>query len=65
LTFIGAVVELVSGGKAWPVFAWACAQAAFAFICLVLGLLGEQVRLILNMTRKTPLVIERERVNFP
>ncbi len=64
LTFIGAVVELVSGGKAWPVFAWACAQAAFAFICLVLGLLGEQVRLISDMTRQTPLVIERERVNF-
>jgi hypothetical protein len=45
--------------------AWGAAQAAFAVICLFLGLLGEQVRFISDIVRNTPLVIEKERVNFP
>ena len=32
---------------------------------LFAGLIGDQVRLIAERTRGTPLVIEKERVNFP
>lgn len=37
----------------------------FAILLVFLGLLGEQVRIISERTRHVPLVIERERVNFP
>lgn len=37
----------------------------FGLLFLFLGLLGVQVRMISDRTRGTPLVIERERVNFP
>ena len=37
----------------------------FAILLLFLGLIGEQVRLISERTRGTPLVIEAERINFP
>jgi hypothetical protein len=50
---------------AWVALQWTVAQGAFATICLFLGLIGEQVRLISEMVRNTPLVIEKERVNFP
>jgi polyisoprenyl-phosphate glycosyltransferase len=36
----------------------------FALLFLFLGMIGEQVRLISERTRATPLVVERERVNF-
>jgi hypothetical protein len=32
---------------------------------LFIGLLGEQLRLVAEMSRGVPLVIEKERVNFP
>jgi hypothetical protein len=37
----------------------------FALVFFFLGLIGEQVRLISEMVRNVPLVIEKERVNFP
>jgi len=37
----------------------------FGLLFLFLGILGVQVRLISDRTRGTPLVIERERINFP
>jgi hypothetical protein len=37
----------------------------FAVLLAFLGLLGEQVRMISERTRNVPLVIERERINFP
>jgi polyisoprenyl-phosphate glycosyltransferase len=40
-------------------------ELQFGLLFLFLGLLGVQVRLISDRTRGTPLVIERERVNFP
>jgi glycosyltransferase involved in cell wall biosynthesis len=43
----------------------AFAEAAFAFICLSLGMIGEQVRLVSEIVRNVPLVIEKERINFP
>jgi hypothetical protein len=38
--------------------------AIFAVLLLFLGLLGDQVRLIAERTRHTPLVVEEERINF-
>jgi polyisoprenyl-phosphate glycosyltransferase len=40
-------------------------ELQFGLLFLFLGPLGVQVRLISDRTRGTPLVIERERVNFP
>lgn len=37
----------------------------FSMLLLFLGLIGDQVRLIAERTRNTPLVIEDERLNFP
>ena len=44
------------------------AAVQFGLACvmlLFLGLIGDQVRLIAERTRNTPLVVEAERVNFP
>lgn len=40
-------------------------EAQFALLFGFLGLIGDQVRLISERTRETPLVFERERINFP
>jgi glycosyltransferase involved in cell wall biosynthesis len=51
-----------------PIAGWFIAmviQAQFALLFGFLGLMGDHIRLISERTRKTPLVIERERVNFP
>lgn len=39
-------------------------ELQFGLLFLFLGLIGVQVRLISDRTRGTPLVVERERVNF-
>ena len=63
---------LVGGGIAFllarPIAGWfiaAVIQAQFALLFGFLGLLGDNVRIISERTRRTPLVIERERINFP
>lgn len=51
-----------------PIAGWFIAmviQAQFALLFGFLGLMGDHIRLVSERTRKTPLVIERERVNFP
>lgn len=51
-----------------PIAGWFIAmvlQAQFALLFGFLGLMGDHVRLIGERTRKTPLVLERERYNFP
>jgi dolichol-phosphate mannosyltransferase len=40
-------------------------EGQFALLFLFLGLIGVQIRAISDRTRNTPLVLERERVNFP
>jgi hypothetical protein len=40
-------------------------QAQFALIFGFMGLMGDHIRQISERTRGTPLVLERERVNFP
>jgi glycosyltransferase involved in cell wall biosynthesis len=46
---------------------WLCAavELGFSLNFLFLGLIGEQVRLVVEMARNRPLVTEKERVNFP
>lgn len=51
-----------------PIAGWliaAVVQAELALLFGFLGLLGDNVRIISERTRGTPLVLERERVNFP
>lgn len=72
---IGALLTLVMliGGVAAfflgkPIAGWFIAsvvQAEFALLFGFIGLLGDNVRIISERTRRTPLVLERERVNFP
>jgi hypothetical protein len=63
-TLLAAALVAVFGHSAWLALGLAIAQGGFATLCLFLGLIGEQVRLISEMVRNTPLVIEEERVNF-
>ena len=65
LTFVAAAILALMGGDGWLAFTWAVAQGAFATLCLFIGLLGEQIRFISEIVRDTPLVVEKERVNFP
>lgn len=64
MMLVGAIVAFFVGK---PVTAWLIAaviQLQFALLFGFLGLLGDNVRVISERTRRTPLVIERERVNF-
>ncbi|PZQ22205.1 MAG: glycosyltransferase [Sphingopyxis macrogoltabida] len=66
------ILMLIGGITAFfldrPIAAWfiaAIVQAEFALLFLFLGLLGDNLRIVSERTRQTPLVLERERVNFP
>lgn len=66
------LVMLIGGTLAFfldrPIAGWfiaAVVQAELALLFGFLGLLGDNVRIISERTRRTPLVLERERVNFP
>jgi len=64
LTVSMAFVALAIGA---PVSAWLIAstiELQFALLFFSVGLIAVQVGLISERTRKTPLVVERERVNF-
>jgi glycosyltransferase involved in cell wall biosynthesis len=65
LTMLAGVTRAILGHAPWLILGLALAQACFAAICFFLGFIGEQVRLIAEIVRDTPLVVERERVNFP
>jgi hypothetical protein len=65
LMMVGALVAFITGR---PIAGWligAAFQAQFALLFGFLGLMGDHVRMISERTRGTPLVYERERVNFP
>ncbi|WP_339914164.1 glycosyltransferase family 2 protein [uncultured Brevundimonas sp.] len=64
LTVLGAIVALIlgSGTGLWMIAL--LVEVGFGLLFVFLGLLGEQVRLISERTRSTPLVIEKLRVNF-
>jgi hypothetical protein len=61
----GTVAAAITGRSAWPLFGLTIATAMFAVILLFLGLIGEQIRMLAERSRNVPLVIERERLNFP
>jgi glycosyltransferase involved in cell wall biosynthesis len=65
LMLIGGCIAFFMGRPIAGWFIAAVIQAQFALLFGFLGLLGDNVRIISERTRRTPLVIERERVNFP
>ena len=65
VTMIGAVYSMLVGANPRMWLFAALLEFQFGLLFLFLGLLGVQVRMISDRTRGTPLVIERERVNFP
>jgi polyisoprenyl-phosphate glycosyltransferase len=65
MMLFGGLLAFASGR---PIAGWliaAVVQAELSLLFVFLGLLGENVRIISERTRGTPLVLERERVNFP
>ncbi|WP_375391043.1 glycosyltransferase family 2 protein [uncultured Sphingomonas sp.] len=74
LALFSLVLAGIAGGAALLSWRWggptgwlgllACLELNAALLFLFLGLLGDQVRLISERTRGTPLVVERERINF-
>lgn len=65
LMILGGLLALVLGKPIAGWFIAAVVQGEMALLFVFLGLVGDQVRLISERSRQTPLVIERERVNFP
>jgi glycosyltransferase involved in cell wall biosynthesis len=60
----GGLVAFLAGR---PIAGWligAVVQFEFALLFGLLGLLGENLRMVSERTRRTPLVIEKERINF-
>lgn len=64
-TLGGALYSMIVGANPRMWLFAALLEFQFGLLFLFLGLLGVQVRMISDRTRNTPLVIERERVNFP
>ncbi len=60
-----ALIAALLGGKVMPWIWLSLFELHFGLLFVFLGVLGDQVRLISERTRHTPLVMERERVNFP
>ncbi len=61
----GAAIALAAG-RSWQLWLFAAVlEGQFALLFLFLGLLGVQIALISERTRNQPLVLERERINFP
>ena len=65
VTFIGSLYSMIVGANPRMWLFATLLELQFGLLFLFLGLIGVQVRLISDRTRGTPLVIERERVNFP
>ena len=64
LTMMGAIASSFTGRSVLVMWEFTAAQIAFATILFFLGLMGEQLRLVSEISRNIPLVIEKERVNF-
>lgn len=63
--FPAALIAWLLGASGWGWAVTILFQLQVALLFLFLGLVGDQIRLISERTRQTPLVIEHERVNFP
>lgn len=67
MTFAMLLGGLIAFFAGRPIAGWLIAsvvQLEFALLFAFLGLLGDNVRIVSERTRRTPLVIERERINF-
>ena len=62
---VAAPLAFVLGRSGWRWLAVALLEFNFGVLCVFLGIIGDQIRLISERTRNTPLVIERERLNLP
>lgn len=65
LALLAAPAAVLAGRAGWPWLLAALVEGHFALLFVFLGLAGDQLRLLAERTRRTPLVVERERVNFP
>lgn len=61
----GAVFALFTGRSVQLWLLAAALEGQFCLLFLFLGLIGVQIKLISERTRNQPLVLEKERVNFP
>ena len=59
------LIAFVFPGALWRGFAVALLDLLFSMTFLFMGLIGEQLRIVAEIVRNTPLVVEKERVNFP
>jgi polyisoprenyl-phosphate glycosyltransferase len=64
-TLVVTLALALLGRFSWPLLVCGLAGAGFALQMVFIGLIGEQVRIISSMVRNTPLVVEKERINFP
>lgn len=64
VTLLAAAASATLGGAVLGFLLVALIEVNFILVFGFLGLIGEQIRLISERTRNTPLVIEKERVNF-
>lgn len=65
ICLLGAIFALFSGRSVQLWLFAAMLEGQFGLLFLFLGLLGAQTGLISERTRNQPLVLERERINFP
>ena len=65
ISIAGALVAAFTGRSVQLWLLSAMLEGQFTLLFLFLGLIGVQIRQISDRTRNTPLVLERERVNFP
>jgi len=65
ITGLGAIWSMAWGQNPRLWMLASLLELQFGLLFLFLGILGVQIRLISDRTRGTPLVVERERVNFP
>ncbi|MEJ7925879.1 glycosyltransferase family 2 protein [Sphingobium sp. AN641] len=65
ICLIGAMVAAFTGRSVQLWLFAAMLEGQFSLLFLFLGLLGVQIGLVSDRTRNQPLVLERERINFP
>lgn len=66
LLAVATLLALLAGAAFWTLLLIFTVQFGLAsLLMLFIGLIGDQVRLIAERTRGTPLVVEEERINFP
>jgi polyisoprenyl-phosphate glycosyltransferase len=65
ITMLWLLIATLAGRATFDLVLLTLIELGFSIVFLFLGLMGEQVRLISEMARNVPLVVEQERVNFP